>query len=162
MDIKTFKTLILNEAKNDLKEKMMFLRETIITTQKEANSHKGAMQSRYDTFKEEAQYLRGGYEKQLSEAINDLKILNQIIPDESSTIKLGTIIRTIELQNGVGDEIERTYFISTSVSSKPIIVNGIEVTCIRYTTPFINAIHNKYTGEVITFRDKTIEIREIL
>ena len=33
--------------------------------QSEANSHVGAMESRYDTFKEDAQYLSAGYEKRI-------------------------------------------------------------------------------------------------
>lgn len=162
MNVIIFKSAVLEEAKHVLNDKIAFLEQTIISTQNEANSHKGAMQSRYDTFKEEAQYLRGGYEKQLYEAINDLKILNQISPVESNTIKLGAIIKTNEIENETGNETLKTYFVSTSVSNKPLLVDNIEVICIKYSTPFIGAISNKLTGETIPFRNKLIEILDIL
>ncbi len=48
----------------DLDNKIHSYEDEMKKAQKEANSHIGAMESRYDTFKEEAQMLTDGFARQ--------------------------------------------------------------------------------------------------
>lgn len=60
------KKKIIELLRLELENKTDFLKNAIDDAQKEAASHKGRMESRYDTFKEEAQTKRDIYKKTTS------------------------------------------------------------------------------------------------
>ena len=64
----------------------------------ESKAHKGAMASRYDTFKEEAQYLAGGYAAQLVELNKILRALKSV-RDNPPTITKCAGYALIEAEN---------------------------------------------------------------
>ncbi len=136
------------------------LKVAIDTAQQEANAHKGAMASRYDTFKEEAQYLRGGYEKQLKEALEDLALLKQIELKYNQRIELGAVVETVET-TGDGNISQNSYFISMSLPVDPLLKHGKRYHCISYSSPIILAMRNCEEGEELNFRGRRIEIVQI-
>jgi len=82
--------------------------------QLEANSHVGAMESRYDTFKEEAQYLAQAHLRrtyELQGGLNRLQalidLLNSSEPRADKRARLGSVV-TIETEDGK----EVTFFVS--------------------------------------------------
>jgi len=73
------KTIIAKQVLEKLKTDLMRTIKQRDEAQQEANSHVGAMESRYDTFKEEAQYLVSGCNKQIEKLNKDIDILTSFI-----------------------------------------------------------------------------------
>ncbi|MGD0328780.1 MAG: GreA/GreB family elongation factor [Minisyncoccia bacterium] len=68
--------------------------------QKEANSHVGRMESRYDTFKEEAQYEVEAQELRISKYRSGINQINTLFANTSNlnpstTIKIGSIVKLV-------------------------------------------------------------------
>lgn len=61
------KVSTLEQGIAEVKKMIDMAKKNMKEAQEEANYHKGAMESRYDTFKEEAQYLVAANEKRISE-----------------------------------------------------------------------------------------------
>jgi len=72
------------------------------TAQHDANEAEGAMISRYDTFKEEAQYLMGGFDKRIREINQKISLLRQVAeakyPTDQSAVA-GSLV-TVEGKSG--------------------------------------------------------------
>lgn len=64
----------------------------------ESKAHKGAMASRYDTFKEEAQYLASGHAVQLEKLTRILNALMSL-KDYPPTIIKGGVCAIVEIEN---------------------------------------------------------------
>ena len=116
--------------------------------QEEANYHKGAMESRYDTFKEEAQYLVGAQERRkvnLQNSLNDYLRLSAILNNqeiEFSNVKAGACI---SLSN---DEDVKNYFLTPSGFVKgSILVEGDVYQIISVHAPIISPFLGKVTGD---------------
>ena len=82
------------------------------TAQKEANSHVGRMESRYDTFKEEAQYEVAAQELRIRQYQDGINQIGGLIEDASNlkpnkTIRVGSIV-ILEPEGGK----ERCYILS--------------------------------------------------
>ena len=73
--------------------------------QEEANNHVGAMESRYDTFKEEAQYLASAHKVRISELQHCIKAINHIKrnPPLLHQVEVGCIVV-------ITDEDEKSQF----------------------------------------------------
>lgn len=113
----------------------------------ESRAHKGTMASRYDTFKEEAQYLAGGYEVRLLELRKMLGTL-KFIKDHLPTITKCTsyaIVEAKDLDNGLIVK----YFLLPTGGGDIYEVNGEKITVINVDAPmahaFIGAIVNDET-----------------
>lgn len=105
------------------------------TAQKEANSHVGRMESRYDTFKEEAQYEVAAQEVRIRGYQNGINQIATLLANASSlspsrTIKIGSIAK---LKPKTGEE--RFYIISPAgggVTAKDV---GISVSALTPDSP---------------------------
>ncbi len=91
------KCLILSQISAHLREMQVRAGSSQKTAQKEANSHVGAMESRYDTFKEEAQYEVTAQEiriRQYQDGINQIEALiaNASNVKPSRTIRIGSVV----------------------------------------------------------------------
>lgn len=73
----------------------------------ESKAHKGATASRYDTFKEEAQYLAGGQSARLQDLNNSLSLLKSVrdMLVERSRVMVGAIVELEEIETAI-----RTYY----------------------------------------------------
>ena len=70
---------IIKSIKIELLQMQAQTKLSISNAQAEANYHIGAMQSRYDTFKEEAQYLVAAQQIRLINIERDLYLCDEII-----------------------------------------------------------------------------------
>lgn len=154
------KTLIY-ACKKSIESRIMLLQRSMNEAQSSANAHKGAMESRYDTFKEEAQYLAGGYAKQIHEAKKILLVVNNIPVSTETNVMLGAVVITTEEDERDNRSTKKRYFISSSIDDNPIVVDGNEYICLSANAPVATVLMNKEAGDVVKFRSKLIEITEL-
>ena len=121
------------------------------SAQSEANEHKGAMESRHDTFKEEAQYMVSAQEVRISELSRSLETMQDLRyhADECSPggeITLGSIVRLSSLSNALGD----WYILSPAAGGLDIISDdGVEVTAITSESPLGSMLLGRSAGDEI-------------
>lgn len=108
---------ILRDAKTRLDEMINSASQSASQSQSEANAHKGAMESRYDTFKEEAQYLSGAQRARISDLerfkTNTEKLMQSISSGLYDSKRIGAgSLSTLELEMGEQEEsVKITYLI---------------------------------------------------
>lgn len=156
MDSLEFKLELLALSRRALAERMAMLSKAMREAQAEANSHVGAMESRYDTFKEEAQALRNGYARQIAAGEQDAALLQQITPKPCATVQLGALVHTRETQDG--EECEIDYFISCAVVDDPVPLEGRSFRLIRPSAPLAQAMLGLRPGQAAMVGDRHIEI----
>jgi len=144
------KNKIIEFSKIELGEKIDFLNRAINDAQKEAASHKGRMESRYDTFREEAQAKRDAYKKQLFDTQKLLSVINEISPKINKEIQIGSIVETNE----------NNYFISVGILDK-IEINKQKYSPISPESPIGQILLQKKIGEEFEFRERKIKIKNI-
>lgn len=92
-DIAKEKKYILEKIVIDIRAMIENASSSAKEQQEEANFHQGAMESRYDTFKEEAQYMVYAQERRIQELTNYLVQVNMLI----SKIEKGFDFNYIEI-----------------------------------------------------------------
>ena len=118
--------------------------------QESANEHHGAIEDKFESFREACQIQRDMYAKQLDEAMTGMSILKRLIATkENSEIMLGSIIET-NLQ---------TFFIALSLGE--IKVDGKPYFAISAMSPMFKAMAGKKKGDSFAFRDKEFKIKNI-
>jgi len=151
-DILAQKKALLGMCVAKLREKVAMLKTAMDEAQKDANEHKGAMESRYDTFKEEAQALRDGFARQIQETGEALAMLEQAEPHPSSIIQLGAIVVTSKGR----------YFISTGLLDSDIALDGHEYQLVSFASPLMKAMRQVRVGTDVTFGKEKFRLVEIL
>jgi transcription elongation GreA/GreB family factor len=100
--MENLKTIILDRIIEEVETQIKIAERGRLGAIEESKAHKGAMASRYDTFKEEAQYLAGGFNAQILELSQRLGALKSI-RNYSPTITKGSgyaIIEAEKLEDG--------------------------------------------------------------
>jgi len=144
------KKKLIEFAKSEVEKKINFLKNAINNAQKESASHKGRMESRYDTFKEEAQAAVNSYRKQLFEMRQLLFFINEIPLEITDKIELGSIIETNE----------NNYFISVGILDS-IDINGKKYLLISPESPIGQIFLGKKSGDEFEFRGRKIKIKNV-
>jgi hypothetical protein len=140
LKVNTEKVVVLKKVKAILVDMLNQAKSAIVDAQTEANYHIGAMQSRYDTFKEEAQYLVAAQqirvvdlEQKISQCDNLIIRLNN--PNfKFNTIEMGAMFSVIDF-----NENRRRYFfiipggngIVEAINNKPILCVSIDAPVIK-------------------------------
>ncbi len=98
------KSAIFEKIRDNLNETLSQAEKNRDDAQAEANKHVGRMQSRYDTFKEEAQYLVTAHEARIVELRAALAQIQAILAHvgalkEDGTVRIGSVV-LIEADNG--------------------------------------------------------------
>ena len=118
--------------------------------QESANEHHGAIEDKFESFREACQIQRDMYAKQLDEAMSSLQILKRINSmKENSEIMLGSIVET-DLQD---------FFVSISLGA--IKVNDKTYFAISAMSPLFKAMAGKGKGDSFGLRDKQYKIKNI-
>lgn len=119
---------MLNQAKS-----------AIIDAQAEANYHIGAMQSRYDTFKEEAQYLVAAQQIRVIDLEQKISQCDNLIIKLSNpnfkfnTIEMGAMFSVIDF-----NENKRKYFFITPGGNGTVEnINDTPILCVSIDAPII-------------------------
>jgi len=147
--------------KNVFFKKMMdSLREDIRLTEKmkgesqeTANLHVGCMESRYDTFKEEAQYEVDRYQGQINNLSNDLNVLGGFInaynsrnPD-NSVARLGN---AIVLESP--DQKKHQYFLAPVCGGMTIETEQGDFLVVTHKSPIGMAVIGKMVNQKVTVK----------
>jgi transcription elongation GreA/GreB family factor len=114
---------------------------------KESKEHKGAMESRYDTFKEEAQYLAGGFNVQLLEQSKVLKVLKSIV-NFPPTITRGSSYAIVEVEN-LDDESRIKYFLLPAGGGDTYEVDGEKITILGIGAPMARVFIGAVAGDEV-------------
>ncbi|WP_460892565.1 hypothetical protein [Rufibacter soli] len=118
--------------------------------QASANESQGAIEDKFESFREACHIQRDMFAKQLDEAIGKLGILKRIVRNKvNEDISLGSIVKT-DAQN---------YFISVSLGE--IEVDGNKYFAISPASPVFQAMAGKTKGDSFTFRDKKIQVLDL-
>ena len=111
----------------------------------ESKAHKGAMASRYDTFKEEAQYLAGGFAARIQELtplLAALKSMRMRIP-ANSKVSSGAIVEVENIDTGM----KTKYFILPFGGGKTYEVDGEQYSTLTLQAPLARALFGKTEGD---------------
>ena len=133
------KILILQSMKTCLVNMLTQARKSIDEAQAEANYHIGAMQSRYDTFKEEAQYLAAAHQ------IRSITLEDKIACCDSLIKKLSTGYRFESVEMGAlfvirsfeDDDYRKAFFIVPKGTGSIEEIGGYDAMCINLDAPII-------------------------
>lgn len=131
-------------------------------SESESRAHKGAMASRYDTFKEEAQALAGGHGKRELDLITQLSLIKSLIQDgqvlaQTEAIQTGAIVHIAEL-----DSQKKFYYLIVPVG------DGFEFqsdntlfTTLNFSTPLGRALFYKQEGDIVEFSKQRLQILDV-
>ena len=111
----------------------------------ESKAHKGAMASRYDTFKEEAQYLAGGFAARIQELTHLLAILKSMrmrVP-AISKISGGAIVEVEDTDTGT----RAKYFILPAGGGNTYEVDGERYSTLTLQVPLAHSLFGKAEGD---------------
>lgn len=142
---------MLEICKQGLEKMIQDAKEAMDRSQDDANQHIGAMLSRYDTFKEEAQALRDGYARQYQALAEALAIVRQIQAHPSDSVKTGAIIRTTD----------GAYFISTGLIQNSVPIEGVQYHFVSYSSPFVQQARRAKVGDKVQAGERSVIITAI-
>ena len=162
MKINSERIHILERVKSSLIDMLNQAKSSMSEAQIEANYHIGAMQSRYDTFKEEAQYLVAG------QKIRIIKIENKIYQCDLIIKKLSrTDFKFTSIESGAFFGVknyktqETKYFLITPEGNGEFeIINNKSTLCVSLEAPIIKEYIGLSEGDEPEYKDD--EFIEIL
>jgi len=144
------KQRLLNECLRIQNLQIQTAKSAMDEAQESANEHQGAMEDKFESFREACQIQRDMFAKQLDEAITTLSILKRInATKENKNIMLGSVVITNT----------QKFFISVSLGE--ISVEGEKYFAISAMSPLFKAMVNKNVGEEFSFRSNNYRIEAI-
>lgn len=144
------KRRLLQECISRLNVQMKAAKDAMDDAQESANEHQGAMEDKFESFREACQIQRDMYARQLDELITTMSVLKRINATKTNhDVSLGAVVQT-ELQN---------YFIGISLGE--IKIEDASYYAISGMSPLFKVIAGKSAGESFTFRDKSYKILEV-
>ena len=124
----------------------------MLDVQESANESQGAIEDKFESFREACQIQRDLYARQLDEALSALQVLERL-PETYITREapsLGSIVVT---------NAQRFYI---AVSLGEIAIDGEKYFAISAFSPMYQAMAKSRVGQTFTFRDKPYRIEEII
>ena len=120
--MKDIKSKLLDLVIADIEKRIEIAEQGRRDAVEESKAHKGAMASRYDTFKEEAQYLAGGFAARIQELIPLLVALKSMRMQIAANSKVsgGAIVEVEDIDAGV----KTKYFLLPAGGGHVYEVNG--------------------------------------
>ncbi|WP_439883182.1 hypothetical protein ACSX1A_08410 [Pontibacter sp. MBLB2868] len=133
-----------------LNEQIKAAKAAMDEAQNSANEHQGAMEDKFESFRENCQIQRDMYARQLDELISTMALLRRINATKiNSEVSFGAVVHT-ELQN---------YFIGVSLGE--LKVDGESFFAISSMSPIFKAMAGKSSGDSFTFRDQEYKIVQV-
>lgn len=148
--MKNIKTIIINRIIEEVDTHIKNAERGRLDAIEESKAHKGAMESRYDTFKEEAQYLAGGYAARLVELGKTLGALKSI-RDYSPTVIKGFGYAIVEIKN-LDDGSRSKYFLLPAGGGNTYEVEGEEITVLNVGAPMARAFIGVVAGDEVEIK----------
>ncbi|MBU1151961.1 GreA/GreB family elongation factor [Patescibacteria group bacterium] len=135
------------------------------SSEEDAKNASHAMESRYDSFREEAEALAGGHEKIEAELEDALSLLSKIKSEciqVRSKIAAGALITLEDIETGE----ESNYYVIPNGSGRKLNIEDTEFTCISPQTPLGQKLIQKEEGDEVIHTvagvRKTLEITKVL
>lgn len=151
IDKAEIKKEIIFLCKSEIEKKIELHTKAMHDAQETANKYKGAMESRYDTFKEEAQQRRDSHARQIDISIKQKSVLMNLKNQLKTKVEFGSVIET-----------ENTlYFICFFITEDNLTVHDKELITLREDTPLGLLLKDKKVGETISFNSQTINILDL-
>lgn len=145
--MKDIKTIILDRIIEEVETQIKNAEQGRLEAIKESQAHKGAMESRYDTFKEEAQSLAGGLNAQVSGLSKTLSALRSL-RGYSVPITKGSGYAIMEVENH--DDGARTkYFLLPAGGGNTYEVGGERITILSVGAPMARALIGAVAGDEV-------------
>lgn len=153
MDKIEIKKALYDFCRNFLEEKMKFHSDMMEEEQKIANMYKGAMESRYDTFKEEAQARKDGHAKKVEYFLKMQSELLSFNPNLLNyDVRPGSVVI---LSSGIN------FYIFAFITEDDIEIGGFEITPVSLSSPIGSLIAGKKAGDTFSFNGKEVEISDV-
>ena len=144
------KKKLLQECTRILNEQISAAKAAMDDAQESANEHQGAIEDKFESFREACHIQRDMYARQLDELISTMAVLKRINATKmSNEVAFGSVVQT-ELQN---------YFIGVSLGE--IKMDGVSYYAISGMSPVFKAMAGKTAGESFNFREKDYKIEQI-
>jgi len=147
MNMKEIKDVILDHIINEVEDQIKKAERGRLDAMEESKAHKGAMESRYDTFKEEAQYLAGGYAARLIELGKILAVLKSIKSRPPTVIK-GSNYAIVEVEN-LEDGSTVKYFLLPAGGGNTYEIGGEKITVLNVSAPLARAFIGAVAGDEV-------------
>lgn len=145
--MKSIKAVIIDRVIDKIEIQIKTAERGRLDAVEESKAHKGAMESRYDTFKEEAQYLAGGYNARLLE-LGKILVALRSISDSPPTIINGCVYAIIEAKN-LDDGLIIKYFLLPAGGGDIYEADGEKVTVLNLGTPMARAFIGANAGDEV-------------
>lgn len=144
------KLQLLKECRKIVKDQVANAKNAMDEAQESANEHQGAIEDKFESFREACQIQRDMFAKQLEEALSRQALLNRVVATKlNKDIMLGSIVKTDALN----------YFVSVSLGEVKMNEEGFFA--ISAMSPVFKAMVNKQQGETFDFMGKKVRILEI-
>lgn len=144
------KKRLLQESNKLLNAQISAAKAAMDEAQESANDHQGAMEDKFESYRENCHIQRDMYARQLDELITTRSVLSRINATKANhDVSLGAVVHT-ELQN---------YFIGVSLGE--IKIDGESYFAISGMSPLFKAMVGKTSGETFEFRDKSYKILQV-
>lgn len=144
------KKQLLQECTKILNAQMKAAKDAMDEAQRSANEHQGAMEDKFESFRENCQIQRDMYARQLDELITTQSILRRVNATKlNHDVSLGAVVFTES----------RKFFIGVSLGE--IKLEGESYFAISGKSPLFKAMEGKAAGESFSFREKEIKILQI-
>jgi transcription elongation GreA/GreB family factor len=145
------KQSLVKISKSEIQRQMSIQKQAMDDAQEEANAHKGAMESRYDSFKEEAQRKKDGHAQQYHQLMKLDSALGNVLIEEYDEVKFGSVVETEQTN----------YFMFAYIFDEPLEVDGKKYLSINMLSPLGKAMNGQKKGSKITFNNKELTIVEV-
>lgn len=154
---------ILEEAISSITAMIENTKDAAQDSQTEANYHKGAMQSRYDTFKEEAQYMVAASRERLSALKTFLYETSRLADglrkndDNIDHIDLGKCfcVKT-------RDSVEKGFFVVPFAHTRSCTIGGREFYLISDNSPVFHIFRGLRVGDYAECENEMYEDSEVV
>jgi transcription elongation GreA/GreB family factor len=144
------KKKLLQECSRILNLQIKAAKDAMDEAQESANEHQGAIEDKFESFREACQIQRDMYARQLDELMITMGGLRRINATKlNAEVSPGAVVQT-DLQN---------YFIGVSLGE--VKVDGDSFFAISGMSPLYKAMEGKTTGDTFTFRDKEFKIVQV-
>ena len=144
------KKRLLQECTKLLNTQIKAAKDAMDDAQESANEHQGAIEDKFESFREACQIQRDMYARQLDELITTMGVLRRInATKESKEVAFGAVVQT-SLQN---------YFIGVSIGQ--IELDGETYYAISGMSPVFKAMAGKTAGETFEFRGQEYKIEQV-
>ena len=148
--MRNIKEVILDRVIEEVKAQIANSEQGLQSAMHDAKSHKGAMASRYDTFKEEAQYLASGHAIQISELNKHLSSLI-ILRGNMATLTKVSVYALVEVEDHDNNSLIHYFFLPVG-GGESYEVNDKIVEVISVGSPIGRAFLGKKIGDGVVVR----------